>query len=72
MRFCSTCKCVMGYRNLGEGALELRPVYNFRARLSDHTQKRGENLLDKTFASVTDGQIAAYGLKTDKLLFAIP
>ena len=57
----------LGYRTLGEGAFELRTVYNFRARLSKHMQKRGENLLDETFASVTDGQIAAFGLKTDKL-----
>jgi len=57
----------LGYRNLGEGAFELRTVYNFRARLSEHMQQTGENLLDETFASVTDSQIAAFGLKTDKL-----
>ena len=57
----------LGYRNLGEGAFELRTVYNFRNRLSEHMQKTGENLLDGTFASVTDAQIAAFGLKTDKL-----
>ena len=57
----------LGYRNLGEGAFELRTVYNFRNRLSEHIQKTGENLLDATFASVTDAQIAAFGLKTDKL-----
>jgi hypothetical protein len=57
----------LGYRNLGEGAFELRTVYNFRARLSDHMQRTGENLLDKAYAAATDAQIAAYGLKTDKL-----
>ena len=57
----------LGYRNLGEGAFELRTVYNFRARLSEHMQQTGENLLDQAFAAVTDGQIAAFGLKTDKL-----
>ena len=57
----------LGYRKLGEGAFELRTVYNFRNRLSEHMQETGENLLDETFAAVTDAQIAAFGLKTDKL-----
>jgi hypothetical protein len=57
----------LGYRNLGEGAFELRTVYNFRNRLSEHMQESGENLLDATFACVTDAQITAFGLKTDKL-----
>ena len=57
----------LGYHNLGEGAFELRTVYNFRARLSEHMQKTGENLLDKAYAAATDAQVAAFGLKTDKL-----
>ena len=57
----------VGYRNLGEGGFDLRTLYNFRVRLSQHMQQTGENLLDETFTSVTDGQIAAFGLKTDKL-----
>jgi hypothetical protein len=57
----------LGYRNLGEGAFELRTVYNFRARLSKHMQRTGENLLDQAYAAVTDAQVAAFGLKTDKL-----
>ena len=57
----------VGYRNLGEGGFDLRTLYNFRVRLSQHMQQTGENLLDETFTSVTDGQIAVFGLKTDKL-----
>lgn len=57
----------LGYHSLGEGAFELRTVYNFRARLSEHMQKTGENLLDQVYAAATDAQVAAYGLKTDKL-----
>ena len=57
----------LGYRNLGEGAFDLRTVYNFRARLSEYMQQSGENLLDQAYAAITDGQVAAFGLKTDKL-----
>lgn len=57
----------LGYRNLGEGAFDLRTVYNFRTRLSKHMQERGENLLDQAYAAITDAQVAAFGLKTDKL-----
>lgn len=57
----------LGYRNLGEGAFELRTMYNFRARLSEHMQQTGENLLDRAYAAATDAQVAAFGLKTDKL-----
>jgi hypothetical protein len=57
----------LGYHNLGEGAFELRTVYNFRARLSNHMQQTGENLLDRAYAAATDAQVAAFGLKTDKL-----
>jgi hypothetical protein len=57
----------LGYRNLGEGQFELRTVYNFRHRLSEHMQKTGQNLLDQAFEQVTDQQIAALGIKTTKL-----
>ena len=56
----------LGYRDLGEGHFELRTVYNFRARVTDHMQKTGENLIEKAFEQVTDEQIAAYELKTGK------
>ncbi len=56
----------LGYRDLSEGHFELRTMYNFRARVTDHMQKTGENLIEKAFEQVTDEQIAAYELKTDK------
>jgi len=57
----------LGYRDLAAGHLELRTVYNFRRRLTDHMQSTGENLLERAFEQVTDEQIAALKLKTDKL-----
>jgi Transposase DDE domain/Transposase domain (DUF772) len=56
----------LGYRQLGDGHFELRTQYYFRERLSQHMQDTGENLLDKAFEQVTDEQLAAYHLKTDK------
>ena len=57
----------LGFRKLGEGSFELRTMYNFRRRLSQHMQASGENLIEKAFEQVTDEQIAAFQLKTDKL-----
>lgn len=57
----------LGYRNLAEGQFELRTVYNFRRRLTQHMRDSGENLLEQLFEQVTDEQIAALKLKTDKL-----
>lgn len=57
----------LGYRQLGEGHFELRTVYNFRQRLSEHMQATGEDLLAQAFAQVTDEQVVAFSLKTTKL-----
>lgn len=57
----------LGYRDLGEGHFELRTVYNFRQRLSQHMQETGENLFEQVFEQITDEQLAAFQLKTDKL-----
>lgn len=57
----------LGYRQLGEGHFELRTVYNFRHRLSDHMQATGEDLLAQAFEQVTDEQVLAFSLKTNKL-----
>jgi hypothetical protein len=57
----------LGYRQLGEGHFELRTVYNFRQRLSDHMQATGEDLLAQAFEQVTDEQVVAFSLKTNKL-----
>jgi hypothetical protein len=56
----------LGLWNLGRDDFELRTVYNFRHRLTQHMQQSGENLLDQAFEHVTDVQLAAFDLKTDK------
>lgn len=57
----------LGYRQLTEGHFELRTLYNFRRRLSDHMQDTGQALLVEAFVQVTDEQLAAFNLHTDKL-----
>ena len=57
----------LGYRDLSEGHFELRTVYNFRLRLTKHMQETGENLFEQAFEEITDEQLAAFQLKTDKL-----
>lgn len=57
----------VGYRDLSEGHFELRTVYNFRQRVAQHMQETGENLIERAFEQVTDDQITAFELKTDKL-----
>jgi len=57
----------VGYRDLSEGHFDLRTVYNFRHRITKYMQETGENLIDQSFEQVTDEQIAAFNLKTDKL-----
>jgi hypothetical protein len=57
----------LGYRDLSEGHFELRTVYNFRHRVAKHMQETGENLIERAFEQVTDEQIAAFELKTNKL-----
>jgi len=57
----------LGYRNLGEGQFELRTLYYFRNRLSAHFALTGEDLIERSFEQVTDGQLAAFGLKTGKV-----
>lgn len=56
----------LGVRNLGEEHFDLRTMYNFRQRLSQHRQETGENLIERTFEQVTDEQIAAYALETNQ------
>jgi hypothetical protein len=57
----------LGYRTLGEGQFDLRTVYNFRHRLSEHMQKTGVHLIEKSFEQVTDRQMAAFALRTGLL-----
>jgi hypothetical protein len=56
----------LGLRNLDEGHFDLRTVYNFRQRLSQHMQETGENLFEQTFEQITDEQIVIYALKTNQ------
>ncbi len=57
----------LGCRKLDEGHFELRTVYNFRQRLSEHRQQSGQELLVEAFEQVTDEQLAAFSLQTNKL-----
>jgi hypothetical protein len=57
----------LGYEQLGDGYFSMRTLYEFRQRLSKHMQETGENLLEQAFAQVTDEQIEALALRTDKL-----
>jgi len=57
----------LGYRHLGEGHFELRTMYNFRARLREHMERTGEDLVEKAFEQITDEQVSALELKTGKL-----
>ncbi len=56
----------LGYRNLGVGQFEMRTMYNFRQRLSEHMQKTGEDLFEKVFEQITDEQIEAFAVKTNQ------
>jgi len=57
----------LGYENLGEGEFDLRTVYHFRRRLSEHMRRTGENLIDRAFRQISDAQIEAFRLKTGRL-----
>lgn len=57
----------LGYRDLWTGHVELRTIYNFRRRVTDYMRDTGINLLDQVFEQVTDEQLEAFALKTNKL-----
>lgn len=54
----------LGYRDLKEGRFELRTLYNFRRRLSQHNQAHGVNLVAQAFKDITDQQVVALKVKT--------
>jgi hypothetical protein len=54
----------LGVRDIETEICVLRTVYNFRARVSQHMQIAGENLMSKAFAQVTDEQCQALELDT--------
>lgn len=57
----------VGLRTLGDGHFELRTLYNFRHRLSQHMQQTGRNLIEQAFEHLTEEQCVAIGLKTSKM-----
>lgn len=57
----------LGYENLGDGYFAIRTVYHFRERLSQHMAMTGENLMEQAFTQITDEQVEAVGLHTNKL-----
>jgi len=56
----------LGLHDIREGDFGLRTLYYFRERLSRYMQETGSNLLDEAFEQVTDEQIAAFEINTDK------
>ena len=57
----------LGCRQLDQGHFELRTIYHFRQRLSNHRQTTGVDLLAQAFTQVTAEQLAAFSLQTTKL-----
>ena len=54
----------LGLRDMSTVPFELRTLYYFRQRLSQHMQETGQNLLDHVFVQVTDEQLKSLKLKT--------
>jgi hypothetical protein len=54
----------VGYDSLTEGDFELRTLYNFRRRLSQHNLASGANLLTAAFVDITDQQLTALAVRT--------
>ena len=57
----------LGLHELGEGHFDVRTVYNFRQRLSQHMQNTGEDLIGQAFRRVTDEQLEAFALQTNRV-----
>jgi len=55
----------LGCDNFGEDNFDLRTLYYFRKRVSEHALRTGENLYKVVFNQVTDEQIQNLGVKTD-------
>ena len=54
----------LGYDRLGDGDFEIRTLYYFRERLSQHNAEEGVNLLEKAFEQITDAQIVSLKVRT--------
>ncbi len=55
----------LGCDNFSEGYIDLRTLYYFRKRVSEHALKTGENLFQVVFNQVTDEQTQKLGVRTD-------
>jgi hypothetical protein len=64
LQFNLQVRFALGLRNMSVMPFEMRTVYNFRQRVSQHMQETGENLIEQVFVQVTDEQLAALELKT--------
>jgi len=57
----------LGLSNLGDEHFDVRSVYNFRQRLSQHMQATGENLIAQAFEQVTDAQLSDWAVKMGRV-----
>lgn len=57
----------VGCDNFGEGNFDLRTLYYFRRRVSEHALKKQENLFQEVFEQITDQQIKKLNLNTQVL-----
>jgi hypothetical protein len=55
----------LGCDTFGEGDFDLRTLYYFRQRVSQHALNSGENLFQVVFTQITDAQIQKLGVKTE-------
>jgi len=63
LQFNLQVRFALGLRNMSVMPFEMRTVYNFRQRISQHMQESGENLIEQVFVQVTDEQLATLELK---------
>jgi hypothetical protein len=55
----------LGCDNFGEGDFDLRTLYYFRRAVSEYALKEKINLIQVTFADITDQQLKKFEIKTD-------
>ena len=55
----------LGLHTLTDGHFELRTVYIFRRRLSEHMQETGENLFEQTFEKISAEKLQKFSLKSN-------
>jgi len=54
----------LGIHDLNTEDFELRTLYNFRSRLREHHLEHGINLVERSIAQITAGQVTAFKLDT--------